>query len=67
MDQAIVENINRIAHLLGLKTVAEFVEDGDILERLREIGVDYAQGHYIAKAVALVPPGASEPSLLESL
>ena len=67
MDQAIVENINRTAHLLGLKTVAEFVEDGEILERLREIGVDYAQGHYIAKAVALVPPSASEPAVLEPL
>ncbi len=67
MDQAIVENINRIAHLLGLKTVAEFVEDGEILERLRGIGVDYAQGYYIAKPVALLPPTASEPALLEPL
>ena len=65
MDQAIVENINRTAHQLGLKTVAEFVEDGAILERLRAIGVDYAQGYYIAKPVALVPPTASEPALLE--
>ncbi len=65
MDQAIVEAINRIAHILGLKTVAEFVEDATILDRLRSIGVDYAQGYFIAKPSALLPPAAAEPAVLE--
>ena len=53
MDHAIVEAINRIAHILGLKTVAEFVEDETTLERLRTLKVDYAQGYFIAKPEAL--------------
>lgn len=65
MDQAIVEAVNRIAHILGLKTVAEYVEDETILERLREIGVDYAQGYYVAKPSALLPTAATEPAVLE--
>ena len=64
MDQAIVEAINRIAHILGLKTVAEFVEDATILDRLRSIGVDYAQGYFISKPSALLP-AAAEPAILE--
>ena len=42
-----VEGFNRIAHAMHLETVAEFVEDEAILEKLREIGVDYAQGYVI--------------------
>ncbi|MCZ6890843.1 MAG: DUF1631 family protein [Gammaproteobacteria bacterium] len=48
-DYAIVKSINEIAHFMGKKTVAEFVENDDILELLREIGVDYAQGFGIEK------------------
>jgi len=49
MDHAIVEAINRIAHILGMQTVAEFVEDAATLDRLRALGVDYAQGYHIAR------------------
>ena len=65
MDQAIVEAINRIAHILGLKTVAEFVEDASILEKLRGVGVDYAQGYFISKPAALLVADAAEPAVLE--
>ena len=53
ISQAIVEGFNAIAHAMDLKTIAEFVEDEDILERLRTIGVDYAQGYAIARPVPL--------------
>ncbi|HEV2009017.1 MAG TPA: EAL domain-containing protein [Burkholderiales bacterium] len=66
MDHAIVEAINRIAHILGLKTVAEFVESETILDRLRAIGVDYAQGYFIAKPEALVKSADVEHAVLES-
>jgi diguanylate cyclase (GGDEF)-like protein/PAS domain S-box-containing protein len=46
-DFAMVEAINRIGGALGLKTIAEFVETEASLQRLREIGVDYAQGYAI--------------------
>jgi EAL domain-containing protein (putative c-di-GMP-specific phosphodiesterase class I) len=49
MDCAIVDAINRIAHILGMQTVAEIVEDQATLDRLRLLGVDYAQGYYIAR------------------
>lgn len=43
-DYAVVKSINEIGHFMGKKTIAEFVEDDEILEILREIGVDFAQG-----------------------
>ena len=46
-DLALVKSINEIGHFLGKKTVAEFVENDDILARLRQMGVDYAQGYGI--------------------
>lgn len=48
-DFAMVKSMNDIGHSLGLKTVAEYVESPLILGKLREIGVDYAQGYAIHK------------------
>jgi diguanylate cyclase (GGDEF)-like protein/PAS domain S-box-containing protein len=45
MDAAMVESINQIGHLLGLRTIAEFVENDATLEKLRALRVDYAQGY----------------------
>jgi len=49
LDLAMVESINQIGHVMGKQTIAEFVEDAAILQRLWEIGVDYAQGYGIGK------------------
>ncbi|MEW5864196.1 MAG: EAL domain-containing protein [Pseudomonadota bacterium] len=49
IDCAMVEAIHRVGHVMGIATIAEFVESGEILERLRAIGVDYAQGYGIAR------------------
>jgi len=46
---AIVKSINEVGHTMGLQTIAEFVENEQILMKLKEIGVDYAQGYYIHK------------------
>jgi diguanylate cyclase (GGDEF)-like protein len=48
-DYAVVRSINEIGHYMGKKTVAEFVEDDKVLENLREIGVDFAQGYAIER------------------
>lgn len=48
-DLAVVRSINEIGHLLGKQTIAEFVENDKILTRIRELGVDYAQGYGIQK------------------
>ncbi|WP_242031992.1 bifunctional diguanylate cyclase/phosphodiesterase [Microcoleus sp. FACHB-672] len=49
LDFAMIEAINRIAHVMGLQTIAEFVENDAILMKLRTLGVDYAQGYGIAR------------------
>jgi diguanylate cyclase (GGDEF)-like protein len=49
IDRAMVESINQIGQVMGLKTIAEFVENDAILEELRKIGVNYGQGYGIGK------------------
>ena len=48
-DYAVVKSITEIGHFMGKKIIAEYVESEAILEKLREIGVDYAQGYIIDK------------------
>jgi len=52
-DRAIVNSINEVAHLMGIKTIAEFVENEQILKRLSEISIDYAQGYITGKPMAI--------------
>ena len=53
IDRAFVEAINRIGQVMGMETIAEFVEDDAILRELNYIGVNYAQGYGIARPVPL--------------
>ncbi len=53
VDREIVSSINDIGHRLGVRTVAEWVEDKRTLNALRAIGVDYAQGYAIGRPVPL--------------
>lgn len=55
MDLAIVEAINNIAHVAGLRTIAEFVETRAVFDKLRELGVDYAQGYHLDQPAPLQP------------
>lgn len=48
-DQLMVRAMVQVAQGLGMRTIAEFVEDEAILEFLREYGVDFAQGYYIGR------------------
>ena len=50
-DYAMVKSINDLAHFLGQETIAEFVENDAIIEKLREIGVDYLQGWGVGKPI----------------
>jgi EAL domain-containing protein (putative c-di-GMP-specific phosphodiesterase class I) len=47
IDYATVKSINEIGQVMGKLTIAEFVEDAAIMEKLKEIGVNYAQGYGI--------------------
>ncbi len=51
IDRAMVKSINEIGQVMGMKTIAEFVENDEIKGMLREIGVNYAQGYGIGKPV----------------
>ncbi len=53
IDYAMVDTINKIGHLMGLTTIAEYVETPEILAKAKEIGIDYAQGHGVNKTSTL--------------
>ena len=60
IDCAMVEAINRIGQVMGIRTIAEYAENDRIIEKLREIGVDYAQGYGVQAPMPVV--ARSRPS-----
>jgi diguanylate cyclase (GGDEF)-like protein/PAS domain S-box-containing protein len=67
IDRSMVEAITQIASAMGIGTIAERVDSADVLEQLAIIGVQYAQGHYVAspqpvevlRALLLAAPAAT--------
>jgi len=53
IDRAMVAAINQIGHVMGIRTIAEFVENREVLAHLQDIGVDYAQGYGLARPAPL--------------
>jgi len=53
VDHEMVRSITDIGHVMGKKVVAESVESTAVLERLRQMGVDYAQGHALGSPIGL--------------
>ena len=53
IDYAMVKAINEIGHLMGIKTIAEFVENEAIAKKLGSIDVDYGQGYGLGKPLPL--------------
>ena len=49
-DLAMVRSMHEVARSLGMRTVAEYVENDEILDMLQAIGIDYAQGWAIHAA-----------------
>lgn len=45
----IVESLQSLAKKTNIKTIAEFVENEEIFNKLKEIGIDYYQGYYFSK------------------
>ena len=52
-DYAMVNSIQQIGNVMGIKTIAEFVESPDIVKRLQSLGVDYMQGREVGEPVPL--------------
>ena len=53
--RAMVASIAQVARVMGIRTIAEFVENEQTLLLLRELGVDAAQGYYFARPQPLTP------------
>lgn len=61
-DYAIVKSIHDVCRVMGIETVAEFVENQDIIDRLESIGINYAQGYAIGRPQSLDSYQAYEQS-----
>ena len=53
-DSSLVACMNQIGHEFGMKTIAEFVEDEKILNRLEDLGIDFVQGYCIDEPSPLI-------------
>jgi EAL domain-containing protein (putative c-di-GMP-specific phosphodiesterase class I) len=49
INRAIVDGINKIGHVMGIKTVCECVENEAVARTLGRIGVDYVQGYHVGR------------------
>jgi len=56
IDREMVRSINEIGHLTGKQTIAEFVENKELITMLRGMGVDYAQGYGVGEPRRIMDP-----------
>ncbi len=48
-DRLFVQHVNALAQELGIKTIAEFVENEEIYREVQTIGINYAQGYFLGR------------------
>ena len=49
VDRSMVEAISQVGRTLGIATIAEKVESAEVFNELKCLGVQFAQGYYIAR------------------
>jgi EAL domain-containing protein (putative c-di-GMP-specific phosphodiesterase class I) len=54
VSQAMVHAVNYVAHVMGMKSIAEYVESDDIMQALKKLSVDFAQGYAIGKPAKFI-------------
>lgn len=62
VDRAMTETINRIGHIMGKITIAEFAENQTIINILDDMGVDFAQGYGVCRPIPLFPDSEMDNS-----
>ena len=62
IDSAMVSTVDHLAKRMGISTIAEFAETPELLEKLRLMGVDFAQGFGIAAASCLPEISGPRPA-----
>jgi diguanylate cyclase (GGDEF)-like protein len=65
--QVLIQALVNVARAFNLKTIAEFVEDADVLELLASLGVDYAQGYHINEPRSFDETWPNTPAALTAL
>jgi diguanylate cyclase (GGDEF)-like protein/PAS domain S-box-containing protein len=55
VNRALVKAINEVGHVMGIRTIAEYVEDPPTLDTVRALGIDYAQGYAVGSIRQLEP------------
>jgi diguanylate cyclase (GGDEF)-like protein/PAS domain S-box-containing protein len=53
VDESMVMAINQVGKAMGIETIAERVESKKVLDKLSELGVEFAQGYYIARPTSV--------------
>jgi diguanylate cyclase (GGDEF)-like protein/PAS domain S-box-containing protein len=68
VDESMVKAISEVGHAMGIETIAERVESLEVIEKLGTLGVEYAQGYYIARpiSVASFRPWSEECALQQA-
>jgi Amt family ammonium transporter len=59
MHYALVRSMNDVGHAMSMATVAEFVESPEVIDCLREIGVDYLQGYAYGRPRPIAADGST--------
>lgn len=53
VDESMVRAINQVGQAMGIETIAERVESKEVLDKLSELGIEFAQGYYIARPTSV--------------
>jgi EAL domain-containing protein (putative c-di-GMP-specific phosphodiesterase class I) len=65
-SEVLTQSINTFSHSLGIKTVAEFVSDKEIFDKVVALNIDYTQGYYIAEPLDKLVTLETHPELFDT-
>lgn len=66
VDAAMIKAVHEVGQVMNLFTIAELVEDGETLDSLYEIGVDFAQGYHCGKPFPFDELGTANKHLISN-